>query len=123
MKPVTYLVSHEQMMHWIATTDAELTFVGKPINPLTPRSTQTTTVTYCSSRIDNVCGGACTVYTGGSTCLNAPNTNCLAATNNVAFCSSGGCSGACNQLSTCGTRLDNGFCVTLSTQSILVLAA
>ena len=26
------------MMHWIKTTDAELTFIGEPINPLVPRS-------------------------------------------------------------------------------------
>ncbi|GJE96902.1 hypothetical protein PsYK624_131100 [Phanerochaete sordida] len=119
----TYLVSHEQMLHWIATTSAELTFVGAPLNPLTPRSAQNTMVTYCSHRVDNVCGGPCTVYNGGATCLNAPGTNCLAATHNVGFCDRGGCGHSCNQLSTCGTRLDNGFCFTPGTQSILVSAA
>ncbi|EJF67486.1 hypothetical protein BD309DRAFT_966824 [Dichomitus squalens] len=123
VNPAAYLVSHEQMMYWIANTDAELTFVGKPINPLTPRSAQDTTVTYCSDRIDDVCGGACTVYTGGATCLDAPDTNCLAATNNVGFCDRSGCGHSCNQLSTCGTRLDNGFCYTPGTASILVSAA
>ncbi|PIL23595.1 hypothetical protein GSI_14908 [Ganoderma sinense ZZ0214-1] len=122
-EPATYLVSHEQMMHWIATTDAELTFIGTPLNPLAPRSAQDTTVTYCSNRVDNVCGGPCTVYTGGATCLNAPNTNCLAATNNVGFCDRAGCGHSCNQLSTCGTRLDNGFCYTPGTRSILVSTA
>ena len=110
-------------MHWIATTDAELTFIGKPINPLAPRSAQDTTVTYCSTKNGNFCGGPCTVYTGGATCLNAPNTNCLSATNNVAFCNSPGCGGTCNQFSTCGNRLDNGFCSTPGTQSILVSSA
>ncbi|KAI0739157.1 hypothetical protein C8Q80DRAFT_1222341 [Daedaleopsis nitida] len=108
------------MMHWLATTNAELTFIGKPINPLAARSAQTTIVTYCSQRIDNVCGGACTVYNGNHACLNAPNTNCLSATTNVGFCDRGGCGGSCNQFSTCGTRLDNGFCFTPGTASILV---
>ena len=122
-QPAAFLMSHEQMLHWLATTDAELTFVGEPINPLSPRSAQITTVTYCSTRIENVCGGACTVYTGGATCLNAPDTNCLAATNNVGFCDRGGCTHSCHDLATCGTRLDNGFCYTPGTQSIAVSSA
>ena len=110
-------------MSWIANTDAKLTFIGEPINPLTPRDAQVTTVTYCNTRLDDVCGGICTVYTGGAKCLNAPGTNCLSATNNVAFCSGTGCGGACNQLSTCGVRLSNGFCYTPDTSSILVSGA
>lgn len=108
------------MLQWIATTDAELTFIGKSINPLTPRSTQNTIVTYCSVRNLDVCGGACTVYSGGATCLFAPNTNCLAATNNVVFCSGSACNVPCNELSTCGVHLSGGFCYTPSTNSILV---
>ncbi|KAH9846538.1 hypothetical protein C2E23DRAFT_574230 [Lenzites betulinus] len=119
----SYLVSHAEMMHWLATTDAALTIIGEPINPLAPRSAQNTMVTYCSSRTQNVCGGACTFYNGGATCLNAPDTNCLAATNNVGFCDRAGCGGSCNQLSTCGTRLDNGFCFTPGTRSIIVSPA
>ncbi|GJE96908.1 hypothetical protein PsYK624_131160 [Phanerochaete sordida] len=119
-EPATYLVSHEQMMHWIATTSAELTFIGEPLNPLAPRSAQQTSVTYCSERSGSFCGGSCTVYNGGPTCLNAPDTSCLAASNNVVFCSSPGCGGACNQLASCGTRLANGFCFTPDTKSILV---
>ena len=110
-------------MHWIKTTDAELTVIGEPINPLAPRSAQNTMVTYCNPRIDNICGGSCSVYNGGATCLAAPGTSCLAATNNVGFCDRGGCGHSCNQLSTCGTRLDNGFCYTPGTQSILVSTA
>ncbi|EIW54845.1 uncharacterized protein TRAVEDRAFT_130874 [Trametes versicolor FP-101664 SS1] len=122
-KPASYLVSHEAMMHWLATTDAELTFIGEPPNPLTPRAAQNTMVTYCSSRTQNVCGGHCTVYNGGAACLNAPKTKCLSATKNVGFCDRGGCGGSCNQLSTCGTRLDNGFCFTPGTASIIVSPA
>ncbi|CAA7263905.1 unnamed protein product [Cyclocybe aegerita] len=95
-------------------TDAEFD-TGSP-----PPTQKSPTVTYCSQRVFNVCGGACTVYNGGATCLNAPNTNCLAATNNVGFCDRAGCGGSCNQLSTCGTRLDGGFCYTPGTRSILV---
>ena len=116
-------MSHDEMLNWLATTDAELTFVGAPINPLAPRSAQTTIVTYCTTRADNVCGGSCSVYNGGAACLDAPGTNCLAATNNVGFCDRAGCGHSCNQLSTCGTRLDNGFCYTPGTQSILVSTA
>lgn len=119
-KPVAYIVSPEQMLHWLATTDAELTFDGAPINPLSPRSAQNTMVTYCSHRIDSFCGGQCTVYNGGAKCLKAPHTDCLAATHDVGFCSSPGCGGACNSLAACGTRLDNGFCYTPGTVSIAV---
>lgn len=90
------ILTQDEMINWLKTTDAKLTFVGEPIpginSPagLVSREALSTTVTYCSQRIDSVCGGACTVYTGGATCLDAPNTNCLAATNNVGFCSSSG---------------------------------
>ncbi|KAK0499069.1 hypothetical protein EDD18DRAFT_1250619 [Armillaria luteobubalina] len=107
--------------HWLATTDATITYYGNTTpNPLASRDELTTRVTYCSSRTQNVCGGACTVYNGGATCLNAPGTVCLAATNNVGFCDRAGCSGSCNQLSSCGTRLDGGFCYTPGTRSIIV---
>lgn len=68
-------------MHWLATTDAELTFIGEPINPLAPRDAQNTMITFCSDRTQNVCGGPCNVYNlnGGAKCLFTPNTNCLAA--------------------------------------------
>ncbi|KIP09619.1 hypothetical protein PHLGIDRAFT_67177, partial [Phlebiopsis gigantea 11061_1 CR5-6] len=119
------IVSEAEFKNWLATTDAEIIYVGEPIvdNPLAARSAQNTMVTYCSNRVDNVCGGPCTVYNGGATCLNTPGTNCLAATNNVGFCDHGGCSGSCNQLSSCGTRLDNGFCFTPGTKSITVSSA
>lgn len=120
--PPAYLVSHEQMLHWLSNTDAKLNFVGAPPNPLASRDGPTTTVTFCSSRIDSICGGTCNVYTGGPTCVDAPGTSCLAATNDVAFCDRGGCGGSCNLLSTCGSPLDNGFCSTPGTASIVVQA-
>jgi len=69
----------EELRHWLAMTDAKITFIGEPINPLSPRATLTTTVTYCSTRIFNVCGGTCTIYTGVAKCLDAPATQCLSA--------------------------------------------
>ncbi|KAJ3870868.1 hypothetical protein F5051DRAFT_463877 [Lentinula edodes] len=110
-------VTKDEILEWIATTEANLTFIGEPI---TKRNTEDTMVVYCSVRTQNVCGGACTVYNGGATCLSAPNTNCLSATNNVGFCDHSGCGGSCNQLSTCGVHLDNGFCYTPGTSSINV---
>ncbi|PIL23597.1 hypothetical protein GSI_14910 [Ganoderma sinense ZZ0214-1] len=123
VEPATYLVSYDEMLHWLATTDAELTYVGAPINPLVPRAAQNTIVTYCNKRANNVCGGSCSVYNGGAACIAASGTNCLAATHNVAFCDRGSCGGTCNQLDSCGTRLDNGFCYTPGTNSILVSSA
>ena len=118
-QPATYLVSHDEMMHWLKNTDANLTYIGKPINPLSPRD-GTTTVTYCTKRVGGVCGGSCSVYNGGPTCIDASGTSCLSATKNVGFCDRGGCGHSCHDLSTCGTHLDNGFCSTPGTKSILV---
>ncbi|KAF9552085.1 hypothetical protein CPC08DRAFT_745012 [Agrocybe pediades] len=114
---VANIASEAEIMHFIATTDAKLTFIG---NPIQRRNALDTTVVYCSSRVDNVCGGACTVYSGGPTCLNAPDTQCLSATSNVGFCDRGGCGGSCNEFASCGTRLSNNFCFTPGTASILV---
>lgn len=111
-------MSHAEMMHWIATTDAVLTFVGEPINPLGGRSEKNTMITYCSSRVGNVCGGRCTLYNGGATCLAAPDTNCLSATKDIGFCSQASCGGACTELVNCIQQLSNKFCFTLGANSI-----
>ncbi|KAJ2912386.1 hypothetical protein MD484_g8020, partial [Candolleomyces efflorescens] len=118
------VVSNAELDHWLATTDAKLTFITDTdidtTNPLANRAALDTRVVYCSQRTVNVCGGACTVYQGNARCLDAPNTNCLFATTNVGFCDRAGCGGSCNQFSTCGTRLDGGFCYTPGTRSINV---
>ncbi|KAI4527454.1 hypothetical protein GGG16DRAFT_94501, partial [Schizophyllum commune] len=88
------LLTEEEMLHWLQTSDAELTFIGEPIpgvnapedHALDRRAALNTVVTYCNKRVNDVCGGACTVYNGQAKCLYAPGTNCLAATNNVGFC-------------------------------------
>lgn len=115
----TSVVSVAEMKNWLATTDANLTFIGEPIENL-GISPFVTTVTYCSTRAGSLCSGPCTVFTGSNVCLNAPDTNCLSATGNVAFCDHAGCSGSCNNFNSCGTRLDNGFCATPGTKSISV---
>ncbi|KAF8957179.1 hypothetical protein BDZ97DRAFT_1763135 [Flammula alnicola] len=123
--PAVDIISVAEFKNWLATTDAKLTFIGDPITDenIDRRAPLNTIVTYCDTRVDNVCGGTCTVYSGGATCLDAWGTNCLAATNNVAFCDQGGCGGSCNQLSSCGTPMDNGFCWTPGTNSIVVSPA
>ncbi|KAJ7636752.1 hypothetical protein FB45DRAFT_1138610 [Roridomyces roridus] len=113
------VMSVAEMKHWIATTDADLTFIGEPVENI-GLSPLRITVVYCSQRTFNVCGGACNVYTGGETCIDAPNTNCLSATANVASCDSSGCFGSCDAFASCGTRLDNNFCFTPGTASISV---
>ncbi|RPD58887.1 hypothetical protein L226DRAFT_548029 [Lentinus tigrinus ALCF2SS1-7] len=118
--PVASIVSTDEFLKWLETTDAEITYIGQPINGSVPRAAENIMVTYCNARTQNVCGGSCTVYNGGAACLAAPDTTCLAATANVGFCDRGGCGGSCNQLSSCGTRLDNGFCFTPGTASIIV---
>ncbi|TRM60421.1 hypothetical protein BD626DRAFT_549727 [Schizophyllum amplum] len=126
----TTFLSEAEMIHWLQTTDAELTFIGEPIPgvnvpalddaDLARRAALSTTVVYCNRRVNGVCGGACTTYNGGAKCLNAPDTQCLHATHNVGFCAGKGCGGGCNQFSSCGTKLDGGFCYTPGTNSIVV---
>ncbi|KAI0817010.1 hypothetical protein BC628DRAFT_1096393 [Trametes gibbosa] len=114
------IISEAELAHWLATTDAELTFIGEPFNPLAKRSAQTTTVTYCTKSVGPICGGTCTVYNGGAACIDAAGTTCIAATRDIGFCDLAGCAGNCNALSQCGTSMSNGFCFTPDTQSILV---
>ena len=123
------LISVEQFKHWLATTDADVTFIGEPLgdlSDLSKRNALNTVVTYCNTQNDNVCTGLCTVYNGaGPVCLSAPGTACLFATNDVYFCNTDGgecINGSCNDFSSCGTVLDNGFCSTPNTNSIFVLS-
>ncbi|KAH6910906.1 hypothetical protein BKA70DRAFT_1370781 [Coprinopsis sp. MPI-PUGE-AT-0042] len=112
------IVTNEELDHWIATTDAKLTFVGS--NERSGVGIQAIRVVYCNRRTNNVCGGACTIYDGGNRCLAAPGTQCLSATGNVSFCNRGGCGGACSAFNECITRLENNFCWTPGTASINV---
>ncbi|EJD40296.1 hypothetical protein AURDEDRAFT_139067 [Auricularia subglabra TFB-10046 SS5] len=113
-------MSESQLLTWLSTTDAELTYIGAPVGSPHALVGGNVMVVYCNKRTQGVCGGACTVYNGGATCLNAPGTTCLRATASVGFCDKSGCSGSCNQFSSCGTRLNDGFCFTPGTKSIIV---
>ncbi|KAH9925183.1 uncharacterized protein B0H18DRAFT_389947 [Fomitopsis serialis] len=122
----TQLFTQEEMIAWLkrptpsSPSSATLSQVSmRPkVLPRAPRTTRWSRT--ATAALQNVCGGSCTVYNGSAKCLNAPDTQCLAATNNVGFCDKGGCGGSCNQLSTCGTHLDNGYCYTPGTKSINV---
>ncbi|KAI0666851.1 hypothetical protein C8Q78DRAFT_1082741 [Trametes maxima] len=118
----TNFISEAEFAHWLANTDAELTFVGpRPdFSPLGKRSAQSTALTYCNKRIGSVCGGSCTVYSGGATCINAPGTACIASTRDIGYCDTAGCAGDCSLYSACGTMLPGGFCAAEGTESILV---
>ncbi|KAG9223771.1 hypothetical protein CCMSSC00406_0004888 [Pleurotus cornucopiae] len=64
--------------NWLRTTDANLTFIGSARQAPVGRNVPATRVVYCNRR--SVCGGECTVYEGGSACLNALHISCLSAT-------------------------------------------
>ncbi|OJT08580.1 hypothetical protein TRAPUB_507 [Trametes pubescens] len=119
----SFLMSDAQLEHWLATTNASLTFVGpRPtFNPLAARAAQNTIVTYCTEREGDFCTGVCTVYNGGAACIPSdPDTQCLAANKDVGFCTKDSCDGTCSSLSLCGTFLFGGFCFTPETKSIVV---
>ncbi|KDQ26951.1 hypothetical protein PLEOSDRAFT_159130 [Pleurotus ostreatus PC15] len=114
------IVSDAELDNWLRTTDADLTFVGGVKSPLAQRNTLITRVVYCTQRSGALCGGRCSVYEGNSICLNAPGTNCLMATTNVAFCNASGCGGTCRLFSHCEALIDANFCFTPGTVSINV---
>ncbi|KAI0372668.1 hypothetical protein BV20DRAFT_38073 [Pilatotrama ljubarskyi] len=118
-------MSEAQLARWLATTDANLTFIGpRPdFTPLGRRSAQNnnTIVVYCSKRTKNdTCGGTCTVYNGGPQCVDIPLSQCMMATQDIGFCDKKACKGLCDDLFACGTILKDGFCFTFDTKSILV---
>ncbi|KAI0372671.1 hypothetical protein BV20DRAFT_1060431 [Pilatotrama ljubarskyi] len=114
------IISDAEMAHWLASTDAVLTFIGDLPNPLAERSAEFASVTFCTKSIGPICGGTCTVYNGFATCLDAAGTACISATGSVDYCDAAGCSGTCRALSLCGSPMESGFCSTPNTQSIRV---
>ncbi|CAA7264577.1 unnamed protein product [Cyclocybe aegerita] len=121
--PASFIMTDAQFKNWLATTDAEITYAGEPPidNPLAERDTQSLQITYCTHRANNICGGRCTVYRGPSpACVDAPDTNCIASTRDVGFCTRKDCHPTCQQLSHCATQLADGFCFTPNTNSIIV---
>ncbi|KAI0079866.1 hypothetical protein K474DRAFT_1591234, partial [Panus rudis PR-1116 ss-1] len=110
--------TESEILTWLATTDAEITYINN--NKRDADVGGNVNVVYCNSRNGPNCGGLCTVYNGGATCLHAPGTQCLMATADVSFCSGGNCDGPCSGFNACGTRLNNNFCFTPNTNSIVV---
>lgn len=115
-------MSEAQLFNWLATTNATITYVGPPptLNPFARLSAQNTMVVYCSTRLEPLCLGECTVYNGGAECVDTPHTECMAATKDVGYCDKKGCNGNCNELAACGTELIGGFCYTYGTKSIVI---
>lgn len=107
------------LLTWLSTTDANITYSGAKPGSLAARAGGNVNVVYCSSRSGEVCGGSCTVYNGPATCISG-DTVCLRASADVSFCDHAGCSGSCNQFSSCGTILNGGFCDAPGTKSITV---
>ncbi|TCD68004.1 hypothetical protein EIP91_011673 [Steccherinum ochraceum] len=126
------ITSREDILQWVATTPSELTFIGDPLQGPSPHPKRADAVDaiviFCSVYSGTSCEGPCTVYRGGAGCIETPTTNCLKASANVSFCNLEGCQTQandnarhCNQLSTCGTHGDHGFCFTPGTVSVNVL--
>ncbi|TRM65349.1 hypothetical protein BD626DRAFT_398727 [Schizophyllum amplum] len=122
-------VESADLMEWLKTTDAKLTFVGKPIpginapEGLVSRAALDTTVVYCNTSYSTgACGGVCTVYVGGGgpLCFYAPGTNCIYASKDINFCTGSTCEAGCEQFSACEKHLGRGFCDTPGTNSIFV---
>ena len=119
------LSSIQEIRDWVAQTDADITYSGKPIDfgDLSKYNALDTTVVFCNRVTGTLCGGVCGVYSGGPVCLHTPGTACLAATSNVVFCSGTNCTGTCNHFADCATvatALPNDYCSTPGVQSILV---
>ncbi|KAH9476456.1 hypothetical protein JR316_0010368 [Psilocybe cubensis] len=114
------IMSLEEMKSWVsALPPDEVTLIGDPFSALSLRSASAVTVTFCSTRSGTTCTGPCHTETiAGGTCVEAPNTNCIGATGQVTFCDRAGCGGTCNEINSCGTRLENNFCFTPGTKSI-----
>lgn len=120
-QPENYRSNRTALAQWIGNTNAHLTFVGAPRGaPFKPFDIQ---VIWCSEQMGRVCGGNCTIYTGvGDTCLLTQYTaSCLAATDNLGYCSRQECRPPCNVYRKCGDPMDNGFCSTPYTNAINIM--
>ncbi|KAI0644276.1 hypothetical protein C8Q79DRAFT_1012067 [Trametes meyenii] len=126
--PGNNVLTDAEFDDWLATTDANLTFIGDTefrtlVNSeVDRRATTKTRVTMCDKQVGSVCGGTCTIYKGGPACVGAQGVACIAATANVGFCTLSGCNGNCSNLNTCAVPLGDGFCGTPGAASIVVPA-
>ncbi|KAF5329660.1 hypothetical protein D9619_009195 [Psilocybe cf. subviscida] len=112
------VVSLAQMEAWVnAQEPGSVKVIGDPFGKLAPRAAGDVTVATCTAKSGTTCSG-CTVQTGSNQCLDVPGTKCIFSTDQVSFCDRSGCGGSCNEINSCGTRLDGGACDTPGTNSV-----
>ncbi|KAJ3526217.1 hypothetical protein NMY22_g7362 [Coprinellus aureogranulatus] len=119
----TGIMTDEQLDHWLANTDAELKFIGEKSyvpGTLRKRGEKSTRLVTCTTANGSNCGGSCSVYNGNAACLNVAGTVCIQASGPVAFCSKANCADPCTQLANCLAWMNDGFCGTPDTNSIIV---
>ncbi|TFK71107.1 hypothetical protein BDN72DRAFT_895953 [Pluteus cervinus] len=122
------VISFDQILTWITTTDANLTFIDDPpfaIKPFPKRQEEEVAlavVILCTEQVNDGCSGDCTIHTAGGGfsggCASVPGTNCILATTDLQFCTGTACTGTCNSLADCGDILSDGFCATPGTNTI-----
>ncbi|KAI0350937.1 hypothetical protein OH77DRAFT_1462794, partial [Trametes cingulata] len=116
------------LLHWLATTNLNVTWIGEPINPLAGPSEDSPdasiTVVWCNASSGNDCVNPCYAYSGaGSVCIETPGAGfvCLSSTSDdVTFCTSGVCQQNCPRFGDCAAPLDHGFCLTPGAKAIYV---
>ncbi|KAI0355586.1 hypothetical protein OH77DRAFT_1424529 [Trametes cingulata] len=120
-------VSRAELLHWLATTDFEVNWIGEPINPLGGPSEDSpdasTTVVWCMSASGNDCISPCNAYSGpGNICITQQGgIDCLLSTSDeVTYCTANSCGGTCLRFADCPVSLNHGFCFTPNISSILV---
>ncbi|TFK71106.1 hypothetical protein BDN72DRAFT_488162 [Pluteus cervinus] len=125
------ILTTTQMLKWITTTDANLTYINTPpeVEPFSKRQDQqlpVVIVVSCTEQVNNTCGGACTIMrgSGAPTCLNTPGANCVLATADFQLCTGSACDGTCTSLTECidDETTFEGFCAIPGTNSLSLAA-
>ncbi|KAI0370975.1 hypothetical protein BV20DRAFT_1052063 [Pilatotrama ljubarskyi] len=122
-------VTRAELLHWLATTGAEVNWIGDPINPLAGPSEDSpdasVTVVWCNTQTGNDCLNPCYAYSGaGSVCITGPDIACLSSTNDdVTFCTSNSCGSNCPRFGDCAVPLNHNFCLTSNANAISIPAA
>ncbi|TFK71105.1 hypothetical protein BDN72DRAFT_958365 [Pluteus cervinus] len=87
------IVTTTQILEWIATTNANLTYINTPseVEPFSKRQDQqppAVMVVACSAHVDSTCGEDCVVMAGSEapTCLNTLGVNCILTTTDIQSC-------------------------------------
>ncbi|TFK92467.1 hypothetical protein K466DRAFT_595221 [Polyporus arcularius HHB13444] len=114
------IISKDEFMHWLDTTDANITYVG--VTDRSALSAADTMVRECSPGVNGPCSGGCSVYNlrgeGGCRPTVLREVECLSATMDILFCQDRGCSTDCTRLSECRPILGPNTCYAYGTKSI-----